>query len=702
MNTIKASSLCAMMLLLILSATAFAQVNDPVEEQRQKDGVVITRSPLRGRGSKGVQPKGDEPNATPTGADVTIGSGVTVTLGSDIYMSLGGNFTNNGTVTAQTGSFVDFDGTGDQTLSGATTFFDLGKPAGGTLTLNSPVTVNGALFLDGGQINNSTNPLVLASGARLYRTGGTISNPPTFSGPVDLVYDQSSPIITTGPELPTSSTDLRNLRIDGAGITLGASATPTVNGTLYLYDGNIKLGSRNLTLAPGALIVDPSDTSYVETNGTGVFTYKSVGATEKLFPIGWTTSYTPVRIINAGATDDFSARVDTTFTPSPSQPTKVVKRQWTITEAVLGGSNATLKFQWNASDQGSGFSTGDPNQIVVGRYNGTKWVEQTASFTPSPLTATATGVTSFSPFAVGNTNALRTVTLANLKFLLEGPFNAGTNLMNNSLRATLLPAQFPGKPIPALAVDSVQIEIRGTSGGVLGPTAVRVTRVEVADALQEKTPQSEDAVAAPVSEKQRRIHKEMTPAADDMELAVELPKSLSDLPPNPKVSQPAWLLTNGTILNFTDTTKSFVEFDTASATNYWRVVVRHRNHLAIMTRDSILLTSTNPALYNFTTDTSKAFGTAPMKQVSPGVFAMWAGDVTGDGELKYNGPGNDRALILQRIGGININNTVPGYYNEDVNMNGIVMYNGSGNDRAIILVNIGGININATRRTPVP
>ena len=81
---------------------------------------------------------------------------------------------------------------------------------------------------------------------------------------------------------------------------------------------------------------------------------------------------------------------------------------------------------------------------------------------------------------------------------------------------------------------------------------------------------------------------------------------------------------------------------------------------------------------------------------------MWAGDVTGDGELKYNGPGNDRALILQRIGGININNTVPGYYNEDVNMNGIVMYNGSGNDRAIILVNIGGININATRRTPVP
>jgi hypothetical protein len=81
---------------------------------------------------------------------------------------------------------------------------------------------------------------------------------------------------------------------------------------------------------------------------------------------------------------------------------------------------------------------------------------------------------------------------------------------------------------------------------------------------------------------------------------------------------------------------------------------------------------------------------------------MWAGDVNGNGQLKYNLGGNDRALILSRIGGTNINATVLGYYSEDVNLNGQVKYNLGSNDRAIILSNIGGSNINATRSTQVP
>ena len=81
---------------------------------------------------------------------------------------------------------------------------------------------------------------------------------------------------------------------------------------------------------------------------------------------------------------------------------------------------------------------------------------------------------------------------------------------------------------------------------------------------------------------------------------------------------------------------------------------------------------------------------------------MFAGDVNGDGQLKYTLAGNDRALILTRIGGTNINATVAGYYNEDVNLDGVVKYSLAGNDRAIILQNIGGSNINATVSTQVP
>jgi hypothetical protein len=163
-------------------------------------------------------------------------------------------------------------------------------------------------------------------------------------------------------------------------------------------------------------------------------------------------------------------------------------------------------------------------------------------------------------------------------------------------------------------------------------------------------------------------------------------------------SAPAWLLTNGTIRAFADTTKDYVVFDTTAG--YYFVVVRHRNHLAIMSKDSISLDPT-PVLYNFTTGQSQAYGTNGMVGIGT-KYAMWAGDVTGNGILRYNLGGNDRLPILTRIGGTNINATVSGYYNEDVNMNGVVRYNLGGNDRLIILTNIGGTNINATRSTQVP
>jgi hypothetical protein len=608
MNTNKARFLCAMTLLFTLAATAVAQ--------EQKEDVVITTSP------KKIQPEAVDNPATATGADVTIGSGVTVTIGSGVTMSLGGNFTNSGVVTAQTGSTVDFNGTDAQTLAGNTTFSNLTKSGTGQLTLNNAITVNNTLALNGGQINNSTNPINLASGASVVNGGGSTVNPPVTSGPIDVAYTNTS-VIPTGSELPTSATGLNNLTINGAGVILNSSAT--VNGALALTSGKITLGSNNLTLVSSATISGGSSSSHVETNGTGVFTRKSVGsASAKLFPIGVGGSYNPMTITNSGTADDFSARVQTTISPAPAQPTKVVNRQWTISEAVAGGSNATLQFQWNAGDQASGFSTGSP--IVIGRHDGTKWVEQSAAVSGSnPYLATATGFTSFSPFAVGNTNAIRTVVLANLKVLLEGPFNTGTTQMDNALRATVLPARFPGKPIPANAVDSVQVEIRGTATGFLDPFPTRVTRVQVADEAYE-------------SEAADKPQLNITEIAL-VDGAVSLNdltkrnggKELSALPTNPKVSQPAWLLKDGTIRNFTDTTKNYIEFDTTAGN--WFVVIRHRNHLAIMTATAQALTGTTPVTaYDFTTAQTQAYGTEPMKLIGA-KYCIYTGDASDDGQV---------------------------------------------------------------------
>lgn len=126
---------------------------------------------------------------------------------------------------------------------------------------------------------------------------------------------------------------------------------------------------------------------------------------------------------------------------------------------------------------------------------------------------------------------------------------------------------------------------------------------------------------------------------------------------------------------------------TAAAGNYY-VVVRHRNHLGIMTATAQALSS-SPLIINFTLAGTATFGTAARKDIS-GTQVMWSGNVDFNTQLAYTGSPNDRDPILQRIGGTVPTTTVSGYYSEDVNMDGLVRYIGDPNDRDPILVNIGG------------
>jgi hypothetical protein len=109
-----------------------------------------------------------------------------------------------------------------------------------------------------------------------------------------------------------------------------------------------------------------------------------------------------------------------------------------------------------------------------------------------------------------------------------------------------------------------------------------------------------------------------------------------------------------------------VKFKNVSGGNYY-VVVRHRNHLAIMTSSAIALSSSSSALYDFTTSQAQAYtsGTHPMKDLGSSNFAMIAGDIDGDGNIDYS---NDL-----------LNNWVPsfgfhGYFSEDTNLNSDVDY----------------------------
>ncbi|MBV6403914.1 MAG: glycoside hydrolase [Flavobacteriales bacterium] len=132
----------------------------------------------------------------------------------------------------------------------------------------------------------------------------------------------------------------------------------------------------------------------------------------------------------------------------------------------------------------------------------------------------------------------------------------------------------------------------------------------------------------------------------------------------------------------------------------YRIAVRHRNHLGAMTAAAFALAGA-PLAVDLTAPATATHGTDARKNLS-GTMALWAGDVTFNGVVKYAGEANDRDPILSVVGGAVPTATQGGYLREDVNMDGVARYAGGGNDRDPILVNIGGAVPTAVRPAQLP
>jgi hypothetical protein len=184
-----------------------------------------------------------------------------------------------------------------------------------------------------------------------------------------------------------------------------------------------------------------------------------------------------------------------------------------------------------------------------------------------------------------------------VRIFLEGAYNTGTQQMNKTLwTGGFLASHFGSTPIPVEAVDSISIELRNAASA--SASTIRKFR-------------------------------------------------------------PAWLLTDGSIRDFFDTTANYVTFDTLAG-NYY-LVISHRNHIAVMTAASQALNGAiSSSSYNFTTAQSQAFGSNPMKAVAGGKFAMIAGDANTNGQVATS---DINSIIRPRLG-------QSGYHNADINLNG--------------------------------
>lgn len=200
---------------------------------------------------------------------------------------------------------------------------------------------------------------------------------------------------------------------------------------------------------------------------------------------------------------------------------------------------------------------------------------------------------------------------ASVKFYLQGPYASSADTMTTGLKAAgLLASHFGSVVRPTTAVDSVNVEIRD---------------------------------------------------------------SLSAAKSTIRAFAPAWLLSNGTIRDFNDTSKSYVGFGGVPAGNYY-VVVRHRNHLAVMSSVRVTVDgSVTPAVYDFSTGQAQASGTNPM--VLAGThYAIISGNANGDVVINAL----DRVATRNNLG-------LSTYNIADVNMDGVV----NALDRVVARNNLG-------------
>jgi hypothetical protein len=126
-----------------------------------------------------------------------------------------------------------------------------------------------------------------------------------------------------------------------------------------------------------------------------------------------------------------------------------------------------------------------------------------------------------------------------------------------------------------------------------------------------------------------------------------------------------------------------VSFDVPTEEYY--LVIRHRNHLGIMSAEPLLLSQLVTAV-DFTDGSTPVYGNNALKDLGNGEVVMWGGDVNADGNLTFQGGNNDPDAIFFQVilapanTGFDQNYIYEGYFHGDANLDGEVIYQGTNND----------------------
>ncbi|MCA4899888.1 MAG: T9SS type A sorting domain-containing protein, partial [Cytophagales bacterium] len=188
-------------------------------------------------------------------SDLTVNGTFTQTNG-DINLNgntlrISGNYnrTSGNKIGSSTSSIiVDGSGTFSGTLGIVSPLNTLTiNRTGSSVVTGSAFTLTNLNLLNGTFTNGGT--ITMASGgAVVTRNAGVLANPLAAASSYDVVYSNSSgSTVNTGPELPTNSTDLRNLTINSSD-PVNLNANVTINGSLTFTTGIFNAGTNSIDL----------------------------------------------------------------------------------------------------------------------------------------------------------------------------------------------------------------------------------------------------------------------------------------------------------------------------------------------------------------------------------------------------------------------------------------------------------------------
>lgn len=502
------------------------------------------------------------------------------------------------------------------------------------LVLGSACTCSAQLFVD-----NAT--LFIQTGATVTVQGDVTSNV-DIQGPGKILLKGSS-----NQNVNMNGFTIPNLEMDNT-----ANATLTGNariGTSMLFtNGKIIQGNFNMRLSDIATTSGAGAGKFFETSGTGQLLKEvSSNLTNYEMPVGIGATYYPASLTTSGTYSSASVSVQAKNGADPNKhprSTDYLNLYWPITRTGITGTvNATGNYNAN-------FTGNEPDLRGI-FWNGTNWVLAGGSIN------TATDNASAPVPGNGNLYAMNRFLLSRLRVMLQGAFN-GTD-MNDNLRAgtNLIPLSDPYRAAPYSAtfthVNNPVIEVANASvfnnAALTGDNIVDWVYLELRD------------------------NSGVNPGATIIQTRAALVQRDGDVVDIDGVSP--------------------VYFKNLDAGTTYTVAVRHRNHLGIATDPVANLQSLNEANpaspTDFTTMTdAQIFGTSAAYTVSAGRVLLWGGNVNGNTNSRYQGAGNDRAVLLTDLGSNELSVISNTYHRGDINMNRTVRYQGAANDRAFLLATV--------------